>query len=161
MPSNRLPSVAGRSYCAEIRRSSQNQNGVAMLLPSALYLGESAALCFFPFVSTQSPRSVHPSGKFWSLSHSSQRGVSRLTAICLLILLPPPPQNNLLIVHTVQRTDPVLKLNLMHLSIAYRIIHNQSPAYRCMHPVRCSFPDDRPDSKLRSSSDRTTNITPL
>jgi hypothetical protein len=38
---NKLPRVAGRSYCAEMRRSSQNQKGKAIEFPRALYLAVS------------------------------------------------------------------------------------------------------------------------
>lgn len=78
MPSKSDPIVMSRSYCAAIRLAKTFQYGTAMLLPRALYFGESASLCVFPLLSTQSPMSTHPSGKPWSLVHSS--GVSRRTA---------------------------------------------------------------------------------
>ena len=36
MPSNRLPIVTGRKYCALMRFAKKSQNGKAMELPSAL-----------------------------------------------------------------------------------------------------------------------------
>ncbi len=79
IPSNKEPSVALRSYCADIRFIRYSQNGNAIELPNALYFGLSASLCFLPLLSVQSPMSTHPSGKPCNLVHSN--GVSRLTTL--------------------------------------------------------------------------------
>ena len=79
MPSKRLAIVTWRSYWAQIRLARNSQNGSAMELPNALYLGESASLCVLPLLSTQSPISTQPSGKPWSRVHS--KGVSRRTML--------------------------------------------------------------------------------
>ena len=71
MPSNRLPRVAGLSYCALILRRSHNQKRMAIEFPRALYLAEpELSLCSFPFVSVHSRMSVQPSGNPCKRSHS-------------------------------------------------------------------------------------------
>lgn len=167
MPLKSDPIVMSLSYWAAILLASTFQNGSAIELPSALYLAESVVCLFLPCVSVYSPMSVHPSSNPWSLSHSSQRGVSLLTSI---MPSPPfssfgsltctPPQNYLLVVHTVQRTHIVLQVDLMQLSVSYSVYH-VSPTSRCMRPVRSNSPDDCSPSVDLLCFGMTTTITPL
>ena len=91
MPSKRLAIVGcSESKCSTIRAAIHSQNGSARLLPKARYRGASDSLCFLPFASTHSPMFVQLSGYPCRRSHSSQRGVSRLTTVLTSSISSPP-----------------------------------------------------------------------